>query len=903
MELYDSFIMLEETISILRNANKSTLLLVFGEKYFGKTEFVKTLHEQINSDRDSISININSELNFYSDGLKRSPLALCYISSILYTLKDFYYTNSYVFPIFCDYLCKDYMPFDKLMLKMQIKNLRKLIKKNKINESYKVLMELLKDFHIHKLRQLLAEINLENIKYNFIINLYKFSEFDIEELCNIDDKLITNFVFTMRPKKSNMCYINNLKNESKCDVYIRYLVPDLSENLPQDYFTIYTPRLTKLFIMKNIDIQKLSDDEIFNITIKDTYYANIEIGHLNTKEELLLFSIILSNGVLTKYQIRIMDEFIGKSSYNQLSYEMLDNNEIIWNVDGSYRVIDGWREYLLLKYYVKDIVREMERFFCMIYGRLYTGTYTNDRLVELKNDNYSFWLNARLSRHYHELVTYGIKLSKEKKKHNNMSSLERDVEIADFIINSDFAFSEELCEVSILLFESTHKFNLLLYNLERIEDNFKNVNDVTLKDFKYIKEFLGVVVHYSDKWHDITLIEKVLKICSYFYLNFNSEKSIILGEIEKVFTCQKYRDFQKNFSLDFLEELLQKNRCYDFINDIVQKGGVSMKIDVLIMVATIEEENAIVNNDMWLEQISRKGYTYYIKNEKNVAFALARGINKGESDASIMGQALLDELKPKAIAMAGFCAGKKEDVNLGDIVVPYKIYNYDYLGKQIGSDDILPEISSFFLNDKWKQNAERFGDKWRKSLNMKSPKDFDYQCINLLTTLNSNEHLVKVVDIYDEKKYPDWKEILSELKNKEYINFCDNEKIEISILGKTYINEWRIIHPKGFEIGSPKTVVGVLATGTKVQQWDGIFKILNKKHDRKTNVLDMEGHAIGKLASFNDIPFIIAKGVGDFAQGNKAFANRFINYTSYASCRFLIEFFTSEKISEMFNEK
>lgn len=56
----------------------------------------------------------------------------------------------------------------------------------------------------------------------------------------------------------------------------------------------------------------------------------------------------------------------------------------------------------------------------------------------------------------------------------------------------------------------------------------------------------------------------------------------------------------------------------------------------------------------------------------------------------------------------------------------------------------------------------------------------------------------------------------------------------------------------------------------------------------------MEGHAIGKLAAFNEIPFIVVKDVGDFAQGNKSFDNWFIE--CHASCRFIIEFFSSNSI-------
>jgi len=89
------------------------------------------------------------------------------------------------------------------------------------------------------------------------------------------------------------------------------------------------------------------------------------------------------------------------------------------------------------------------------------------------------------------------------------------------------------------------------------------------------------------------------------------------------------------------------------------------------------------------------------------------------------------------------------------------------------------------------------------------------------------------------------------------------------------------------------TKVGVLATGDDVQEWSGVFDELARNYDRKTIALDMEAHAIGAISAFNNIPFIIAKGVGDFAKNGKKFDNRYIEYACKMSCNFIISFFES----------
>lgn len=53
------------------------------------------------------------------------------------------------------------------------------------------------------------------------------------------------------------------------------------------------------------------------------------------------------------------------------------------------------------------------------------------------------------------------------------------------------------------------------------------------------------------------------------------------------------------------------------------------------------------------------------------------------------------------------------------------------------------------------------------------------------------------------------------------------------------------------------------------------------------------------MSSFNGKQCLIAKGVGDYAQNNKAFDNRYIEYACHMACRFIIEFFNDLSEEEL----
>lgn len=185
----------------------------------------------------------------------------------------------------------------------------------------------------------------------------------------------------------------------------------------------------------------------------------------------------------------------------------------------------------------------------------------------------------------------------------------------------------------------------------------------------------------------------------------------------------------------------------------------------------------------------------------------------------------------------------------------------------------------------------------------KPPTDFMYQCVKLLWEISdSKKDSIKLIDFYDPEKYDAWKQVVSWLLEKEFITTDDNNFFALTKDGKIYIDGIKTNSPEYLEQTiKPKTRMGVLATGCRVQKWDGIFDKLEKSHDRKTVALDMEGHAMNRIGAINDLTTIVVKGVGDFATSNKTFDNRFMEYACCASYSFLENFLTDETTKHLFD--
>lgn len=102
------------------------------------------------------------------------------------------------------------------------------------------------------------------------------------------------------------------------------------------------------------------------------------------------------------------------------------------------------------------------------------------------------------------------------------------------------------------------------------------------------------------------------------------------------------------------------------------------------------------------KQITIKGdptfYTsgYFIEGDKKISVIIAMQHQMGIAASSVLTTKLINNFKPKYIAMVGIAAGKKGEGNYGDIIVPTEVWDYGS-GKVVENDEVEGENSNFLF--------------------------------------------------------------------------------------------------------------------------------------------------------------------------------------------------------------
>lgn len=451
------------------------------------------------------------------------------------------------------------------------------------------------------------------------------------------------------------------------------------------------------------------------------------------------------------------------------------------------------------------------------------------------------------------------------------------------------------------------------FNLKRSED--------TIADYRWFETFLSYlqlefmldasaekIVKAKKTCHWALILQTYIDICNYADFAegkcvFDSACGKVLKESNITDAVYKMKEF---FKMEELNETLkikparQTNKIgqeTESANKMDMPPLENLTVDVLIMIATVEEENSILQNSEWEERKTKDGYVYFIRSE-GLYYALARSVNMGIGSAASAAQYYVSILQPRFLAMAGFCAGKKGNVNLGDVIVPDKVFTYSS-GKQISADEILPELEMFRIDYVWKQKVERFGNQWRKSVVLPRPVSYEMQYYQFLKIIAEQGCIEDIGVLKKSEQLPNINKILNEHIKHKWLTM-HGKSVKVTKAGeKKYTKEFYLDYAGEYKEPELKLSLGALATGDKVLQYDRIFQSLEKSYERKTYALDMEGYAIADIAKFNHIPYIIAKGVGDFANQDKKVDNDFITYSVFSSYRFLINFFNSLSDAEL----
>ena len=400
--------------------------------------------------------------------------------------------------------------------------------------------------------------------------------------------------------------------------------------------------------------------------------------------------------------------------------------------------------------------------------------------------------------------------------------------------------------------------NTLLYNINLYEQ-LLNILDIVVDD-----ELIDFLIR-TNKLNSIKLrLKDILLESIKIIYNKNgecNESSLI--------------DFFMSLNLGYIKLLKDPYEKLFALSELISREKqTSFNVcDYLIVCATDAELNSITSTFTNCKLIDS---VYFLREGDNDIILLRVGM--GMVNSAVATSMAIARYNPKVVIMVGYCAEDKDEVKLGDIIIANKLFNYS-TGKQISESEIQNEQEVLFIKDSINHKIVAYKSRLHFSDKVDLPKDFDFQVWEFLLLLN--DYGCVKIDKIDCKIFPDLEQVIDFCKSRNIINF-EKDNIKINENGKEFYYELQRKNPQGLKQYEPKIRFAVMACGSYVQQQENIFNIL-KVHDRKTIALDMESYAVANSAEKAGIPFLIIKGVGDFANDHKKFANRFIHFSTYNS--------------------
>ncbi|MEP7124880.1 MAG: pentapeptide repeat-containing protein, partial [Byssovorax sp.] len=331
---------------------------------------------------------------------------------------------------------------------------------------------------------------------------------------------------------------------------------------------------------------------------------------------------------------------------------------------------------------------------------------------------------------------------------------------------------------------------------------------------------------------------------------------------------------------------------------------IPSNVDVLILTALQDELDAVLalgetGRAGWEERKDEKGFRLYrtaVPNGRGGVLTIAAAWigEMGPSNASMRAQQLVEELTPACLAMCGICAGDRQKVALGDVIVADQLYRYDE-GKVVAGKRKAPvvwhSLRTFDLQATWKMDAAFLARELNlASLSQARPKSRAAQRRWLLSTLLAHHETngVSPGSHVDRKsKCPDWTELVPEAQEAGLVALQAG-RFSLTPAGREQALNDQALHIDGLpEDPSFKVHVGAIATGAAVQEDPALFKRL--RHLVRTTLgVEMEGAAIGDVAARFKKPAIVIKAVSDHADHDKD--DSFREFACRASAEVLLAF-------------
>lgn len=270
----------------------------------------------------------------------------------------------------------------------------------------------------------------------------------------------------------------------------------------------------------------------------------------------------------------------------------------------------------------------------------------------------------------------------------------------------------------------------------------------------------------------------------------------------------------------------------------------------------------------------------------------------GAVETSLHLKPILEECKPRFVAMTGICAGDQQKVKLGDIVIADRTFTYDN-GKFVHEGNRL-----VYLHDTDTRHADptvlqfvRMFDAWRPAVaSLARPCSRRQQREWLLCQLlkDATPHVDDIPQALLNSNAPGWRKIVRELQQKPYLCLAKDRTLrdKSAIQELEYSEE---VFPFK-DPARPECHIAPMASGSAVRG-DNPFDTI-RIPVRGTVGIDMEGATFYRtMVDFPGIHSLLVKGVADYADKEKD--DEYHTYAAEISALFVFFFIKEYVTSEL----
>jgi len=309
------------------------------------------------------------------------------------------------------------------------------------------------------------------------------------------------------------------------------------------------------------------------------------------------------------------------------------------------------------------------------------------------------------------------------------------------------------------------------------------------------------------------------------------------------------------------------------------------QVDVLIIAALKEEfEAAKAAVPDWTSGGSGGVYPFLrgsleCADGRRLSLALARPIRMSGRHAGPIAAELSAQLRPGCLAMPGVCAGNPSAVALGDVVVAEMTYEYDE--GRLSEHGFTGDHRQYKLDDQWIRAADDFDPTGLPSW---GPASRDESATWLLERLYLGQEPTKHPALPRYVPREMWPS-LAETLESEGLVVRDHPSWKLTDLGRRHIERIHYDDVYGPEQLPYAVTVAPMASGSYVAQDGASWARLATAGVRTVAGLDMEAATIATVAAAQRVPWLVAKGVMDYADPAKE--DRYKRFAARASAEVL----------------